>query len=149
MYPPGCPLSVSPIHRCKLHEYTGRSLLKQLDVSSYECLHVYYLHTYLPTAVIALTLLYDTTLAFGVPKNLRDVLDYLATPFRNFLKIEDLDEAFATKTRIRQPQWKLNILVALPLVQALLDITLLTYLMAQERHADAMRHLLLALSWVK
>ena len=111
---------------------------------------MYYLHTYFPVAVIALAFLYDITLALGLPRPIRNVLEWLATPFRNFLTLEDLDEAStATKNRIVQPQWKLSIFVALPLLQAILNVSISAFHASQDKHADAMRHLLLAISWVK
>jgi hypothetical protein len=107
------------------------------------------LHTYLPVTVIVLTFLYDITLALGFPRPIRNALEWLSAPFRNFLTLEDLDEAkAATKNRILQPQWKHSIFVALPLLQAVLDVSLSAFHASQDKHAGAMRHLLLAISWV-
>ena len=122
---------------------------KQFDPSSYGCIQTYILHTYLPLTIIAFTLLYDVTISVGAPRPIRNALEWISTPFRNFLRIEDLDETnVATKTRITLQPWKLKLFVALPLLQFLLNVSLLAYLMVQDKHADAMRHLLLTTSWV-
>ena len=104
----------------------------------------------LPAGLITLTILYDVASAITWPVWIARVYACVTAPFRNFLYLEDLDEATpdVLKQRVSTPQWKLRALVGLSLAEALLSVAWSCHGGFHDKGAVHQNGIALALAWV-
>lgn len=72
----------------------------------------------------------------------------LTSPFRNFLHLEDLEEADPLKPRTRPPPWKTRVLAALPLLEAIGHVSAFAYDESLSKHDDGARAVAVGVGWV-
>lgn len=102
----------------------------------------------LPGIVIILTALYDFLFAFSnsYPKFIRTVLSSIASPFRNFLTLEDLEDI---DIPLPHPRWKTRTLVSLALVNAIGWLAYLAYMTMMMELAPVLEAAIAFATWVR
>lgn len=85
----------------------------------------------LPASIIVLSICYDILYSVRFPTPVIKAYGWLTFPFRNFLHLEDLEEA--SETTLDTPRWKMKTMVLLSLFEA---VVLLTKLGVDHIHSD-------------
>lgn len=103
-----------------------------------------------PSCLVALTFLHDIASTVHSPETLSKAYVWLTAPFRNFLYLEDLDEATpeVLKRKAVTPAWKINTLTGLSCVQALLSLLRAFLTPPHDGGKDGLWDLALTLAWV-
>lgn len=106
------------------------------------------LSVFLPGIFIILTAIYDFLSAFSnsYPKAIRTVLSSIASPFRNFLTLEDLEDIDSPLPR---PIWKTRALVSLALVNAVGWLAYFAYAAMKMELAPLLEAVIASAAWVR
>ncbi|TDL28100.1 P-loop containing nucleoside triphosphate hydrolase protein [Rickenella mellea] len=113
-----------------------------------DCLRSLIIGTALPTFSILLAITNDLLCNFGFPKVLSRTLVAIASPFLNFLHLEDLEEAKTVKPRITSSPWKNHVLLVLPLVESCVHVGGFTYYASIDSHMNGYKEMIVALGWL-
>ena len=103
-----------------------------------------------PSALIVLTIFYDITSAIRFPAWLKRVYEWLVSPFRNFLSLEDLEEATPSvlKQKAVTKPTKLNSLICLSFMQAVLAVAWTFVAVHNDESRWKLTNIALVLAWV-
>lgn len=100
----------------------------------------------LPGSVAAVAVIHDWLSAIRFPKGVRALLSSIASPFHNFLTLEDLDDVDAP---LPQPVWKTRTLSFLALANAVGWLAYLAYVCILEDGGSVVEGLVTSISWVR
>lgn len=128
-----------------LEYLTGYSRSEQRHLRSTRPLE-FVLGTVLPGLIILVTIIYDFLSPIRLPKHFRKALSSLASPFHNFLTVEDLDDVFATQP---QPAWKIRTLSLLALTHSLGWLAYFMYTCVVQEDSLAIDALIGCATWVR
>ena len=105
--------------------------------------------TFLPALLIILIIIHDLLAAIGLPRLVRKALICATKPFQNFLCLGDLEEFSSNKPLVLSPpRWKQLLLVTLPLLEGLLEVSLCSYHASSGEPHEALRRTVAAFAWV-
>ena len=99
----------------------------------------------LPGLIILVTLIYDFLSSIHLPKSFRITLSSLASPFQNFLTIDDLEDVDTIRPR---PVWKIRTLSFLALANSVGWVAYFVYTCVVQENALASEALIASLAWV-
>jgi hypothetical protein len=99
----------------------------------------------LPGLIILVTLIYDFSSSIHLPKSFKIVLSSLASPFQNFLTLDDLEDVDTVRPR---PVWKIRILSFLALANSVGWVAYFVYTCVIQENALASEALIASLAWV-
>ncbi|KAH8120041.1 P-loop containing nucleoside triphosphate hydrolase protein [Phellopilus nigrolimitatus] len=104
--------------------------------------------TSLLVAVMALTVVYDVIFSFGLPMPLLRTLQWLTSPFHNFLLFEDLGEGTTSRPRLPASSWTFRLLVSLPLLEATVYFGQFIFRGSGSDWTRSLSELLASLAWL-
>lgn len=97
--------------------------------------------------LVSFTLVYDLTSRVQLPKSSKSIWQTLSSPFRDFLRLEDLAEPVGDNAR--RSRAKVVYLVALGLLQCAGFLGCLVYALVSGQRGGAIVSLLISLAWVR
>lgn len=100
---------------------------------------------FVPLSIVIIAIIYDIIAAAHIPKGIRTRVSYLASPFRQFLTLEDFDDVDVT---LPPPVWKNRILSLLALVNAVGWLAYFAYACAVNDSIAAPQASIASLTWV-
>ena len=103
------------------------------------------LEAVLPGLIILVMLIYDFLSSIHQPKSFRIALSSLASPFQNFLTIDDLEDVDTIRPR---PVWKIRTLSFLALANSVGWVAYFVYTCVVQEDALASEALIASLAWV-
>ena len=103
------------------------------------------LEAVLPGLIILVTLIYDFLSSIHLLKSFRIALSSLASPFQNFLTIDDLEDVDTIRPR---PVWKIRTLSFLALANSVGWVAYFVYTCVVQENALASEALIASLAWV-
>ncbi|KAI5120846.1 hypothetical protein M0805_007033 [Coniferiporia weirii] len=104
--------------------------------------------TFLPGSIIAFTIVYDLIHLLGLPAPVSRLLRWFASPFQNFLHLEDLEEAEISKPKLTPPRWKLRLLITISLLKMIICFSQIVYCASRSEWDRSMNDTALFLAWV-
>jgi hypothetical protein len=99
----------------------------------------------LPGLIIIVTVTYDFLSTIYLPKIFRTALSSLASPFQNFLTIDDLEDVDTTRPR---PVWKIQTLSFLALTNSVGWLVYFVYACVVQENILAAETLIASVTWV-
>lgn len=114
-------------------------------------LHQQYLATYgwpklFPSFIVFIAICYDINLRISYPRRIFDLWIRITSPFRNFVRISDLDASIVFKRKPVVPSWKTRALSLAPLFGTASTVVVLVFEVLETRLY--LSNLAFCLSWV-
>lgn len=105
------------------------------------------LGTLIPASIILLTAFYDVVSVLSFPPAFRNALRALASPFHNFLTLDDVEGPVARPCKT--PPWKIRTLVALACIESVGWLSYFAYALAVAETASVVQGAVAFFAWVR